>query len=119
MQQCVGTFVDPRSNATLPRVWSNAPYNFDNLAHALISLFVVVTLNGYSDIMEDAMSAPEEKGVQPVPHSNSRERPGAEATACWRLLVSGMGMLAAGPAAAGPAAAGAAVHRHAARPHGS
>jgi hypothetical protein len=45
VEQCVGMFVN-RSGATVPRVWSNAPFNFDNLAQALVSLFVVVTLNG-------------------------------------------------------------------------
>ena len=45
LEQCVGMFVD-RSGATVPRVWSNAPFNFDNLGQALVSLFVVVTLNG-------------------------------------------------------------------------
>lgn len=31
----------------VPRQWTNAPYNFDHLGMALISLFVTVTLNGY------------------------------------------------------------------------
>jgi hypothetical protein len=41
----VGTFVHI-SGATIERVWSNAPFTFDNLGQALVSLFVVVTLNG-------------------------------------------------------------------------
>lgn len=31
----------------VPRIWSNPPYNFDNIGMALVSLFVTVTLNGY------------------------------------------------------------------------
>lgn len=30
------------------REWTNAPYNFDNLGMALVSLFVTATLNGYT-----------------------------------------------------------------------
>lgn len=29
-------------------MWSNPPYNFDNLGMALVSLFVTATLNGYA-----------------------------------------------------------------------
>lgn len=28
-------------------MWSNQPYNFDNLGTAMVSLFVTATLNGY------------------------------------------------------------------------
>jgi hypothetical protein len=73
MVDCIGEFADPRSGLVTPRVWSNATFNFDNLAQALISLFVVVTLNGYTDIMANAMSAPAEKGLAPVPFNNSGE----------------------------------------------
>jgi hypothetical protein len=36
----------------VPRLWDNAPFNFDHLGNAMISLFVVATLNGYSEIMD-------------------------------------------------------------------
>ena len=36
----------------VPRVWSNADFNFDHLGNALVSLFVVATLNGYMEIMD-------------------------------------------------------------------
>ena len=35
-----------------PRVWSNAAFNFDHLGNAMVSLFVVATLNGYFEIMD-------------------------------------------------------------------
>ncbi len=69
--ECHGSFMDPSTGTTQPRVWSNAVFNFDNLGQALVSLFVVVTLNGYTEIVAAAMSAPEEKGMQPVPQANT------------------------------------------------
>lgn len=35
----------------------------------MLSLFVVSTLDGYSPIMEDAISVPVAKGMQPVPQA--------------------------------------------------
>jgi len=49
-----------------PREWSNAPLNFDNVGNAFIALFVTSTLNGYTDIIENAMAAPELRGDQPA-----------------------------------------------------
>lgn len=34
------------------RQWQNAEFNFDHLGNALVSLFVVATLNGYSEILD-------------------------------------------------------------------
>jgi hypothetical protein len=38
-------------------VWSNAAYNFDHLGSALVSLFVVATLNGFAEIMDSGGSS--------------------------------------------------------------
>lgn len=52
-----------------PRVWSNATYNFDNIFNAFVALFVTMSLNGYQEIMDDAMAAPAQKGLQArAPH---------------------------------------------------
>jgi hypothetical protein len=32
----------------VPRVWSNQFQNFDHLGNAILSLFIAVTLNGWS-----------------------------------------------------------------------
>ncbi|KAI8464917.1 MAG: Ion transport protein-domain-containing protein [Monoraphidium minutum] len=67
---CTGTFVLEETGEVVPRLWENAGFNFDHLGSALVSLFVVATLNGYSEIMDTAMAAPEEKGMQPQPMIN-------------------------------------------------
>jgi hypothetical protein len=46
-RECVGEFYDVTSLDVVLREWSNAYLNFDNLYRALISLFVVSTLDGY------------------------------------------------------------------------
>lgn len=43
---CVGTFSN--DGVLTDREWSNPYQNFDNVGNALLSLFVAVTLNGYS-----------------------------------------------------------------------
>ena len=43
---CVGTFSN--DGLLTDRAWSNPYQNFDNVGNALLSLFVAVTLNGYS-----------------------------------------------------------------------
>ena len=44
--ECVNTFLD--SGVVTERAWTNPYQNFDNVGNALLSLFVAVTLNGYS-----------------------------------------------------------------------
>ena len=44
----MGTYPDPTLGPDTPRVWSNAFYNFDHLGNALLTLFVTVTMNGWS-----------------------------------------------------------------------
>lgn len=41
-----------RAHQALPRVWSNAAFNFDHLGTAMVTLFVVSTLNGYQEIVD-------------------------------------------------------------------
>ncbi|KAG2448926.1 hypothetical protein HYH02_006274 [Chlamydomonas schloesseri] len=63
--ECVGNFTDPLTNSTLERHWSNDFPNFDNTGNALLCCFITATLNGYTEIMVNAMSAPQEVGLQP------------------------------------------------------
>eukprot|EP00775_Hariotina_reticulata_P006841 gene6841-7059_t len=65
---CIGTYIN--NGQELPRLWRNAPYNFDNLGMALVSLTVIVTLNGYTEIMSAAMATPEEVDLQPQDMAN-------------------------------------------------
>jgi Ion transport protein len=46
------------------RLWLNADFNFDNLINAQLALFVTITLDGYADIMANAMAAID-KDIQP------------------------------------------------------
>lgn len=32
-------------------MWSNAPYTFDHLGMAMVSLFITATLNGYTGVV--------------------------------------------------------------------
>ena len=65
----MGNFTDS-ANATMPRAWSNQWPNFDNTGQALLTCFVVAGLNGYTPIMQAAMAAPAQKGMQPQLMSN-------------------------------------------------
>ncbi|GIL57898.1 hypothetical protein Vafri_13128 [Volvox africanus] len=67
---CVGTFNDPRTNKTIERTWKNDFPNFDNTGNALLCCFITATLNGYTEIMINAMSAPNEPGHQPRQFQN-------------------------------------------------
>jgi hypothetical protein len=60
----VGTFTDPATGLPTPRVWANAPINFDNLWYAIVAIFVVVTLDDWPTLMYNAMDAVG-VGVQP------------------------------------------------------
>lgn len=42
-----------RAPQTLVREWSNAHFNFDHLGNAMTTLFVVATLNGYQEVMDN------------------------------------------------------------------
>lgn len=64
----MGTFTDS-TGADVQREWSKPFYTFDSFFEALLTLFVVATLDGYSPIMEDAISIPLAKGLQPQPHA--------------------------------------------------
>lgn len=43
---CVGYFIN--AGVLTEREWTNPYQNYDNVGNALLSLFVAVTLNGYS-----------------------------------------------------------------------
>ena len=43
---CTGYFDD--SDVLTERVWTNPYQNYDNVGSAILSLFIAVTLNGYS-----------------------------------------------------------------------
>lgn len=64
----MGFFTDS-TGTEVPRVWSKPFYTFDNFIEAMLSLFVVATLDGYSPMMEAAISVPLTKGLQPQPNS--------------------------------------------------
>ncbi|KAL6748527.1 Ion transport protein-domain-containing protein [Haematococcus lacustris] len=70
VDECVGSFVDPATNATLTRSWDNAFPNFDNTANSLLVCFITATLNGYTGTMQKAMAAPLNKGEQPQHNQN-------------------------------------------------
>lgn len=67
---CVGQYVDPDTGLVTDRQWSDPDFNFDTVGNAMICLFVISTMNGYTPIMESAMEAPPTKGLQPVPNVN-------------------------------------------------
>ncbi|CAG9463932.1 unnamed protein product [Pedinophyceae sp. YPF-701] len=69
VDECVGTFTNPETGEEEERVWSNTLLNFDHLGNAMLCLFVVSTLDGYAQILDDAMAAGE-KGEQPQPGQN-------------------------------------------------
>ena len=68
-ETCVGTYIDERGDE-VERRWLNGFYNFDSLPESLVALFVVSTLEGYSGIMQSAISAPPVKGIQPQVGNN-------------------------------------------------
>jgi hypothetical protein len=69
VEECIGSFINSVGEE-VPRVWLNGFYNFDSLFRALLSLFVVSTLEGYSTIMQSGIAAPPAKGMQPRPGGN-------------------------------------------------
>jgi len=61
---CVGTFLLEGMNTT--RVWKNAPINFDDVTHGMLSLFEVASLELWLDVMYSAMDVPAEINQQPT-----------------------------------------------------
>jgi hypothetical protein len=57
--ECAGSFAHPTEGDVALRRWRNAYLNFDNLYRALVSLFVTSTLDGYGQIMFDALDSVE------------------------------------------------------------
>jgi len=62
--ECTGTYVDD-AGMVLERSWDNYPVNFDNLGNAFLTLFVTVSLDGYSGLLVRAVSAPSSKDQAP------------------------------------------------------
>ena len=54
-----------------PRAWVNAPYNFDHLGNALLSLFVFSSLNGYAELSDAMLAAPSDKGAASRRHQGA------------------------------------------------
>lgn len=71
-EECLGMFIDA-DGLLLPREWRNSRLNFDNIFQAFISLFVVISLDGYSDLMLRCMSIPAEKNLQPQVRSGGHD----------------------------------------------
>lgn len=67
--ECTGAYQDPATGNVLPREWTNAQFNFDNVLQAVLSLFVMSTFDGYSDTLDNLMAA-RGVGIQPQPGSN-------------------------------------------------
>lgn len=62
---CVGNYTN-HVGLVKPREWVNRPVNFDNILHALLALFQVASLDGWSEIAEYAVMA---KEIDQQPHS--------------------------------------------------
>jgi len=67
--QCTGSFKDPRTQATVPRVWGNADFNFDNFGVALYTMFVIATLDDWQVVMWQAVDSTN-PGDAPVKDNN-------------------------------------------------
>lgn len=46
--QCVGNYTDSSGN-TVPRMWQNSFYNFDNVGTAMLTVFHVSVLDNFMD----------------------------------------------------------------------
>ena len=66
VKSCVGTFIDAKGEH-LTRKWLHPPLNFDNTLMSLLTLFVVVTRDGWQAIMFQGMDA---NGVDKQPSLN-------------------------------------------------
>ncbi|TMS39072.1 hypothetical protein L596_005655 [Steinernema carpocapsae] len=63
--ECRGDFLhyedgDPTKPQRMRRVWSKNDFNFDNVADAMVSLFVVSTFEGWPDLLYVAINSNEE-----------------------------------------------------------
>lgn len=52
---CVGSFMDPGTGQVLPRVWTDLAYNYDHFGNALVAMFVSLSLNGYRELVLEAV----------------------------------------------------------------
>ena len=67
----VGTIADGAACEAEPLCsWDNSEANFDNLGNAIVTLFQVATLSGWTDIMYTAIDAPDKKGGLPREDNN-------------------------------------------------
>ncbi|KAF9197125.1 calcium channel protein, partial [Haplosporangium sp. Z 27] len=64
LQDCMGTFADG-NNVTMPRVWSNPGYNFDNFMSSILILFQLSSQEGWVGVMETARDIVG-VGMQPI-----------------------------------------------------
>ena len=62
-EQCRGIY-ENEQGVTVPRVWSNPPYSFDNIFKGMLTLCSVITLRGWLDVVYSAMDVTED-GLQP------------------------------------------------------
>lgn len=62
---CIGSYLDS-SGRIAPREWSSPPLNFDNLANALVCLFILSTQDDWTNFMWQGIDAvsPEEAPVE-------------------------------------------------------
>ena len=51
LDECVGTFVGP-DGTTGERLWVNPVFNFDHIGRAMLTLFVVTTMDGWFDVTQ-------------------------------------------------------------------
>jgi hypothetical protein len=68
MESCVGLYYDAATGAPTIRRWKNGYLNFDNLLNALVSLFVISTLDGYGQAMFDSLDI---TGIDKQPEMNA------------------------------------------------
>ncbi|KAF8979489.1 calcium channel protein, partial [Entomortierella lignicola] len=68
LQDCMGTFADD-NNVTMPRVWSNPGYNFDNFMSSILILFQLTSQEGWVGVMKTARNVAD-LGKQPIPDAS-------------------------------------------------
>jgi len=49
-----------------PRLWQNAPINFDTVSNGMLTLFEVASMELWLDVMYNAMDVPSTIGMQPI-----------------------------------------------------
>ena len=65
---CVGTYIDA-AGLVKERLWRNSLFNFDNVFHAMLSLFVVSTMDNWMDLAYMGMDSTQ---VDQQPQRNNR-----------------------------------------------